>query len=153
MYPPGGRAGTTFDVQLGGYDWTLDMDYFVLDPRVQLTPLGPPGELLIPPPPYWFGARSKFPSLPVPREVPARVTIPADMPPGVVHWQAANANGGTATGLFVVGDGEEIVEVERRKEPQLLPNLPVTVSGRLAKNEEVDEYRIVPSRAGPITCE
>ena len=36
VWPPGGKAGTTVNVQLGGYDWTPDVQYFVLDPRVKL---------------------------------------------------------------------------------------------------------------------
>lgn len=153
MFPPGGRAGTTIEVRLGGYDWTPDMDFFVLDPRVRLVATGPPGELLIPPPPYWFGPKSKIVALPLPREVPARFTIPADMPLGIVYWQAANANGGTATGMIVVSDGPEAVEDERRQGPQLLADVPVTVSGRLSKVEEIDSYRFVARRAGPISCD
>src|SRR5689334_12408503 len=58
VYPPGGKAGTTVDVKLGGYDWTPDLQYFVLDPRAKLEILGPPGPILVPRPPYWFGAKS-----------------------------------------------------------------------------------------------
>lgn len=153
IYPPGGRAGTTLEVRLGGYDWTPDMQFFVLDRRVKLEAIGPPGDLLIPPPPYWFGSKSKIPALPIPREVPARLTIPADVPPGPIHWQAANANGATATGVFMVSVDPEVVEDERCKVPQPLPSLPVTVSGRLLKNEEVDRYRFTAAHAGPVTCE
>src|SRR5258707_1481772 len=53
IFPAGGRAGTTVEVKLGGYDWTPDMQFFVQDPRIKLEVLGPPGELHIPPPPYW----------------------------------------------------------------------------------------------------
>jgi len=153
MFPPGGRAGSTVEVRLGGYDWTPDMEYFVLDPRVQLAALGPPGDLIIPPPPYWFGTKSKIVAIQLAREVPARLTIPAGMPPGIVYWQAANANGGTATGILVVGDGSEVVEDERRRGVQALPDLPVTVSGRLSKIEEVDAFRFVVPKAGPVTCD
>jgi hypothetical protein len=151
-FPAGGRAGTAVEVKLGGYDWTPDMQFFVHDRRVRLEVLGPPGELLIAPPPYWFGARSKVVALPIPREVPARFVLPAGLPPGPVRWQVANANGSSATGTFVVGDGPEVVEDERRKGPQTLPALPVVVSGRLLKNEEVDRYRFTAPRAGPVTC-
>ena len=125
----------------------------MLDRRVQLQVLGPPGELLIAPPPYWFGPRSKVVALPIPRELPARVVLPADLPPGQLRWQVANANGASTTGLFIVGTGPEVVEEERRKGPQTLPALPVTVSGRLLKNEEVDRYRFTAPRTGPVTCE
>jgi hypothetical protein len=129
------------------------MEFFVLDPRVQLAPLGPPGDLLIPPPPYWFGAKGRVGAIPLAREVPARLTIPVGMPPGFVYWQAANANGGTSTGVFVVSDGPEMVEDECRRGPQVLADLPVTVSGRLTKVEEVDTYRLTTPRAGPVTCD
>jgi hypothetical protein len=152
VFPAGGKAGTTIDVKLGGYDWTPDMEFIVHGPRVQLVMTGGPGPILIPPPPYWFGAKGRIVALPLPREVSARLTIPADLPPGPIYWQAANANGVTEARVFVVGNGPEVVEEENRKGPQLLPGLPMTVSGRLLKNEEVDRYRFVAVKDGPITC-
>src|SRR6516164_1325825 len=120
VFPPGGKAGTTVEVHLGGYDWTPDMEYVVHDKRVKLITTGPAGPILIPPPPYWFGAKGRIVALPLPREVPAKFVIPADIPPGPIYWQAANANGGTSAGVFIVGTGPEVVEDENRKGPQLL---------------------------------
>jgi hypothetical protein len=153
VFPPGGKAGTTVNVVLSGYDWTPDMEFFTLDKRIQLTPTGSPGPILVTPPPYWFGAKSRIVAMPMPREVPAKLIIPADLPPGPIYWQAANANGCTAAGVFIVGNGNEVVEDEKRKTPQLLPALPVTVSGRISKIEEVDRYRFVAAKDGPITCD
>src|SRR5947199_5445775 len=82
VFPPGGKAGTTVEVRLGGYDWTPDMGLFVHDRRVQLTPAGPPGPILIPPPPYWFGAKGRISALPLPREGSVTVIIPSDVPHG-----------------------------------------------------------------------
>src|SRR3954454_2652022 len=79
VFPPGGKAGTTVDVKLGGYDWTPDLQLFVLDPRVKLEMTGEQGPILVPPPPYWFGAKSTLPPPPLPRERPARFTLPADL--------------------------------------------------------------------------
>lgn len=153
VYPPGGQAGTTVAVHLGGAEWTPDMQFFVHDKRVKLEILGPPGELLIPPPPYWFGAKGRLSALPLLRERAAKFTIPADVPPGPVRWQAANANGVTSAGVFIVGTGTELIEDEKRTTPQPLPALPATVSGRLWKNEEVDRYKFTVAKAGPVTCE
>ncbi len=153
VYPPAGRPGTTVEVRLGGYDWTPDMQFIVHDRRVRLEASGPPGDLLIPPPPYWFGGRGRIPAHLLPREMPAKFIIPADVPPGPIHWQAVNANGATATGIFIVSADTEVVEDEPRKEPQTLPALPVTVSGRVSKIEEVDRYRFATPRAGPVTVE
>ncbi len=153
IFPAGGKAGTTVEVHLGGYDWTPDMEFFVHDARVKLIPSGLLGPILIPPPPYWFGAKGRIAALPLPREVPAKIVLPADLAPGPIYWQAANANGGTATGAFIVGTGLEVVEDEGRENAQVLPGLPVTVSGRLLKNEEVDRYRFTAAKDGPVTCE
>ena len=155
IFPAGGKPGTTIDVHLGGYDWTPDMDFYVRDPRIQITPTGPLGAILIPGPPYWYGAKGRIAALPLPREVSAKLVIPANMPPGPVYWQAANANGGSSLGVFVVGSSGqlEVVEDEKRQGAQLLPSLPVVVSGRVGKIEEVDRYRFVAAKDGPITCE
>src|SRR3954462_5532244 len=80
IYPPGGKAGTTVNVQLAGFDWTPDLQFFVSDPSVKLELLGPPGPILVPPPPYWFGPKAYVTPLPMPREIPARLTLPADLP-------------------------------------------------------------------------
>jgi len=154
VYPAGGRAGTTVDVQLGGFDWTPDLQFFVFDSRVKLEPAGTPGPILVPPPPYWFGAKSTIAPLPLPREQAARITLPADLPPGSVRWAVANANGASVrTGTFWVGTDPEVLEAIRPDGPQVLPALPVTVSGRLSRNEEVDQYRFTAPRNGPLTCE
>jgi hypothetical protein len=153
IFPPGGKAGTTVEVRLGGYDWTPDMEFFAHDQRVKIIPHGPPGPILIPGPPYWFGAKGRLAALPLPREMAAKLVIPADVGPGPIHWQAANANGCTSPGVFIVGTAPEMVEQENRKAPQLVSSLPMTVSGRLLKNEEVDRYRFIAPKDGPVTCE
>ncbi len=152
-YPPGGKAGTTVAVILGGTDWTPDTQIFVHDPRVKLSVTSKPGPVLMPEPPHWFGIQSYANDPRLPREVIARFEIPKDMPPGPIHWSAANANGGGPGGVFVVGTGAEVMEDENRHEPQELPAPPVTVNGRLRRIEEVDRYRFKAAKAGPITCE
>lgn len=159
MSPPGGQAGQTIEVTLGGYDWTPDMQVFVHDPRIKLEIVDTPGPVIVPEPPYWFGKKARRGPFPLPRETRARLTIPADVPPGIVRWQAANANGATATGRFVVDAGNRaekvfpsIVEVDYRNQPQSLSTLPVTISGQIKKIEEVDRYRFTAKNSGPITC-
>ena len=153
VYPPGGAAGLSTDVRLGGYDWTPDVQVFVSDPRIELELLGLPGDILVPPPPYWFGPKSTSPGWPIPRETPARLTVPADVPPGPVRWTVANANGGSTHGVFYVGDTAEALEDERARSPQELPALPCTVNGRIIKLEDVDRFRFRAAGTGPVTCE
>ena len=158
MFPPGGQAGQTVEVVLGGYDWTPDMQLFLHDQRVHLEILGPPGPVIVPEPPYWFGKKARRAPEPMPREFKARLTIPLDVPPGILKWQAANANGATATGRFVVSDLTNIVETVAVAEsatqvvPQQIEALPVCVSGQIKHIREVDRFRFTATRTGPVTC-
>ena len=58
MFPPGGQAGQTIDVILGGYEWTPDMQLFAHDRRIQFEIMGAPSPVIVPEPPYWFGKKS-----------------------------------------------------------------------------------------------
>jgi hypothetical protein len=153
VYPPSGKAGTTISVVLGVYDATPDMQFFVHDSRVKLEASGPPGELLLPPPPYWFGQKAFSAAMPTVREVPAKLTIPAGFPPGPIRWQLANASGISSAGTFLVMDESDVKEDEKAKEPQKLAAIPVTVCGRLIKIEECDRYQFRAAKAGLVTID
>lgn len=156
MHPAGGRAGTTVEVTLGGYDWTPDMQLFPHDPRIKLELLGAPSPVLVPEPPYWFGAKGRGPAWPLPREFRARLTIPAEVQPGIVAWQVANANGASPVGKFQVGDQLEGVDdpaATSTSPPQRLSVLPVIVSGQIRRIEEIDRFEFQAPSAGPITLE
>ena len=153
MFPPGGQTGSTVDVVLGGYDWTPDMELFVRDAHIQLEVTGTPGPVIVPEPPYWFGKKARRGPFMLPRETPANLKLPANLKPGIYRWQAANANGVTSSGKFVVSNGLEFIENRDRQVPQQLPSLPVTVSGQILKIEEVDEFCFTGPATGPMTCE
>jgi hypothetical protein len=106
-WPPGARAVQTVEVVFGGSDWTPDVRFFLADPRVRFEQLGLPGEVHVPEPPFWVGIRSFDNDPRLPREVRAKLTLPADLPPGPVRWSVANANGAAVGGVFVVGTGDE----------------------------------------------
>lgn len=154
IFPPVVKAGTSTDVQLGGYDFTSDMQFFVHDARVKLEPLGGPGEFFVPEPPYWFGEKGFAAAFPIPREIAARIEVPADVPTGLVRWQVANANGVSPAGVLYISDADEVVESRIRDDQvQQLARLPIAVSGRIRKISEVDRYRIVVEKTGPITID
>ncbi len=153
IFPSGGKAGTTIDVQLGGYNWTPDLEFFVSDPRVKLVTSGTLSPMFVPQPPYWFGAKGRLPSQPIPREFAAKLTIPAYVPPGPIYWQAASANGVTLPVAFMVSGDNEVIENEERTKPQDLGKAPVNVSGRLLRNEEVDRYTFIAPKDGLLTAE
>jgi hypothetical protein len=152
IFPPGGRAGTTVDVRLTGMDWTPDVRFLLHDPRVKLEVVGPPGKILFHEPPYWIGLKSKINDPPITREVHARLVIPADVPAGPIRWRVVNANGASNTGIFLVSHDNEVIEDEARKQPQEF-SVPATISGRLRRIEEVDQYRFRCDRAGLLSCE
>lgn len=152
MHPAGGQAGETIEVTLGGYDWTPDMQVFVHDPRIKLQITGELGPVIVPEPPYWFGKKARRSPFPLPREVTAKLTIPAGTPPGLVRWQVVNANGVSPAGLFVVGDHPQTLEQDGPEGPQPLASLPVTVCGQIKGIEDVDRYQFTVAKSGPITC-
>ncbi|MBM4077951.1 MAG: hypothetical protein FJ267_20165, partial [Planctomycetes bacterium] len=155
VHPAGAKSGSTVDVILGGYDWTPDMQLFVHDPRIKVELTGPPSKVLVPDPPYWFGFKARGNAWPLPREFPARLTIPSDVPPGIVRWQVANANGASPPGFLVIGDGS-IPEVSDETDPPgpiRLPSLPITVCGQIRRIEEIDRYQFQVPQSGPITID
>ena len=153
VHPAGIQAGTMTEVTIGGYDWTPDMELFSHDPRVKLELIGSHTEVLITEPPYWFGAKARGYAWPLPREFRARISAAADLPPGLIHWQAANANGVSPVGVLQISNVPQFLETASPNEPQLLPQLPIAVSGQIRRIEEVDRYRIRPQSTGPITIE
>lgn len=150
-FPPAVRIGETTNVQLGVFDPTDDLQWFVHDSRVQLERTGPVSDFHLPPPPYWTGPRGGTNALPIPREAPARITVAADAEPGFAYWQIANANGSSRTARLLLSRDPEILESRSRDFPQLLPSLPIAVSGRLSRLTEVDRYEILATTDGPIT--
>lgn len=151
VFPPVVSIGKTSEVQMGVFDPTDDLQWFVHDARVQLERTGPVGDFHLPPPPYWSGPRGGTNALPIPREAPARITVAADAEPGFVLWQIASANGSSRTARLLLSRDPEISESRSRDFPQQLPVLPVAVSGRLSRLTEVDRYEIVASADGPIS--
>ncbi|MEY3458521.1 MAG: hypothetical protein RL215_1678 [Planctomycetota bacterium] len=151
VFPPVLPIGQTTDVQMGIFDPTDDLDWFVHHPHVRLERNGPLSDFHLPPPPYWSGPRGGTNALPIPREAPARITVAPDAQPGFVSWQIANANGSSRTARFLLSSQTEILESRSRDFPQQLPKLPVAVSGRLSRLTEVDRYDILAATDGPVS--
>jgi len=110
LFPSGGRAGETLPVILGGYDATADMEILPRDPGVRIEITGAPSRVLIPDPPHLFGYKARANDRPCPREFPARLTLPADLAPGLHRFWIANANGVSPPGVFHVSRFPAVVE-------------------------------------------
>lgn len=148
MYPPGGQAGQTIEVTLGGYDWTPDMQVFVRDERIRLEIVGEPSPVIVPEPPYWFGKKARRSPYKLPRETKARLTIPEGVPPGVYKWQAANANGATACGRFAVTKAP----IQLDSTATVIESLPICLGGQIKLTSEVDRFQFVALQDGPVRC-
>ncbi len=142
LFPPAVERGQATSVQLGGFDLTQDMQVFVHDSSAELSLSGHLGQHLVPPRPYWEGPRIFASALPLPREFPARITLPKDHATGLVFWQLANANGATSTATFLVSEHQEITEERFRDSPMKITTLPIGISGRLSRLTERDIYHL-----------
>ena len=152
LFPPVVAAGKTTTVQLGGYDFTSDMQYFIADEQLTLKANGEAlSDYFVPTPPFWFGEKGFAAAMPIPREIPAEITVPPKYAPQLVHWQVANANGSSGTGVLAITSTPQTLEDRYRDEPQRLAKLPIGVSGRLSKIAEVDRYEFVASKTGTVT--
>ena len=153
VYPPAVSPGSATEVRAGGFDFTSDMQWMLHHDLITLETNGIPGPMLDLPGPFWTGPRAAGPSLPIPREVTARIVVPPGTPEGLVRWQVANANGASGCGVFYVGGENEIVESRSRDLPQVLTQLPVAVSGRISRLTEVDRYEFQLPKDGWVTAE
>lgn len=153
VYPPAVPSGTATEIRAGGFDFTSDMQWMLHHDLITLETNGIPGPMIDPPGPYWTGPRAGGPSLPIPREVTARIVVPPGTPEGLVRWQVANANGASGCGVFFVGGQNEIVESRSRDLPQVLTQLPVAVSGRISRLTEIDRYEFQLPDDGWVTAE
>lgn len=153
VFPAGGRAGETREVVLGGYDWTPDIEILPHDPGVAFVVTGAPTRVLIPEPPHLFGYKARANDRPCPREFPARLTLPAGLPPGLHRFQVANANGASTPGFFHCSRFESVVEDPDRDGPQVLPALPLVIDGRIGRTAQIDRYRFTVNESGPVSID
>lgn len=75
----------------------------------------------------------------------ATIEIPADATPGPRLVRIYNNDGASEPEFFVIGEGREIAEKENNNklaEAQSVTNLPIVISGKLDKNDDVDCFKI-----------
>lgn len=151
VYPPSVVIGQETPVQLGGYDFTEDLQWFVHDPQVTLQVSGRRSDYQLAPPPYWIGPRAGTDAPPIPREFAGQFLVDKTATPGLVRWQVANANGSSQTACVLLTRDPDVLEKRSRDLPQQLPTLPVAVCGRLSRLTEVDCYVFTAEGDGPVS--
>ena len=107
-----------------------DLQFFVLDPRVKLETVGEPGPILVPPPPYWFGPKGTLAAAAAAAGAAGRGSRspPACRPARFAGRWPTPTGPGLKTGIFLGRRRARGGGGRRRKAPQKLPALPVTVS-------------------------
>ncbi len=74
-----------------------------------------------------------------------RITVASNAPPGPRLVRVFDDQGASEPRIFVVSDGPDILELEpndRFTAPQAIPELPMTVEGRLDRNGDVDCFSV-----------
>src|SRR5439155_2670608 len=119
IFPAGGQQGTTNIVSVGGK----------FDPW--------PPKIWIDCPSVQFAAQRNKGAF--------KVSIATNAPVGPHLLRIFNSDGASVPKSFVIGDENEIAEVEPNdswKQAQQITNLPVVVNGRLEKSGDVDSFAI-----------
>lgn len=151
VFPPVVQRGAETDVVFGGFDWTQDSQVLLNGTEIAIERTGELGPFIVPSPPYWFGPKGRLTAMPIPREMPHRLTIGESLAEGPQYWQMGNANGISSTSVFYVSRLRQVVEQRDRDRLIDIGTLPVGVSGRLEVIAEEDRYRLTADRTGWVT--
>lgn len=119
LFPTGGRQGTTVSLTAGGKFDTWPAQVWTDSPGIKAKPGEKNGTFTF--------------------------EIAKDAPTGPHLVRFHDPTGGSACRVFVIGDLRELAEAEPNDElakAQPAGELPVTIEGRLEKNEDVDSYSV-----------
>ncbi len=116
LYPPGGQAGTSVEVRVGGVGLEGPTGLKCDEPRITSAPLG----------------NQRF-----------TLTIPKDIPPGLYDLRASGAFGLSSPRSFFVTPRKTLVEsaANQAKESKRIVSLDVSVCGIIEKPGNVDVYQ------------
>jgi hypothetical protein len=126
-YPAGGRAGTRFELTVGGAWPAWPIQGQVLTPGILLEPTETEGRF--------------------------QVVIAPDVPPGPVLLWFYNEQGAAAPRQFVVGTARELTENEALSAARgaAVPETPIALNGRLLAPDETDAWLLPVTR--PVRLE
>jgi hypothetical protein len=131
IYPPGAQQGTSVDVTTAGLDLDDATRLLFAHPGITSEPITAPLSAVEPT------------LVPVPGQF--KVSVAADVPPGVYEVRAVGKYGISNPRDFTVGQVVEAVEVEGNNTPTDAKELPLgtALSGRCDGATDVDYYKIV----------
>jgi hypothetical protein len=140
--PPGGKIGATVEVTFTGTDLEEPEQLLFSNPGIKADPVmpppPPPPDPKKPPPPKMNPVVTKF-----------KVTIGASVPVGFHDVRLVNKWGVSNPRVFVVGDLDEVLEVEPNNDvPQAQKvALNSTINGSMTAGTDVD-YFVFPAKKG-----
>jgi hypothetical protein len=136
LVPAGGKAGTVVEVTFTGTDVEEAQALLFSHPSIKAEPIQPPAA----PPPD----PKKPPTKPAPPATVSKfkVTIGADVPPGIHDARLVNKWGVSNARAFVVGDLPEVLEKEPNNDVEQAQRIDLnsTVHGAIAAPTDVDYF-------------
>jgi hypothetical protein len=136
VFPPGGRAGSTFEVTFSGVDLEEPQSLYFSDVGIKAEPIIPQAPKPDP------KADPKKPVPPPPLVTQFKVSIAADTRPGIHDVRLVNKWGVSNPRAFVVGDLPEAVEKESNDDVPQAQRIAIntTVNGTIGNPVDIDYY-------------
>ncbi len=145
VFPTGGKVGSTTELTFTGTDFDDEDGLVFSHPKIK-------AEVIVAPEPKPDPKAKKPPAKRNKAQITTakfKVTIPADVPPGVYDVRLSSNLGVSNPRAFVVGTREEVVEKEPNNDVPEAQKIAVgtVVSGVIANAQDVD-YFAFPAKAG-----
>lgn len=154
IFPAGGQKGTEVEFKVGGAffhggaEFSITGEGLTPSPRVEETETLTFHQPLLHEP---FSSRAED----YPLDHLGKIKIDKNAAAGARFWTCKTVQGVTERRKFIVGDLPEIVEEEINGEPvpQTVPQLPITINGRVHPIEDVDYWDFDAPAGETVICE
>lgn len=150
LTPPGGKAGSSFEVTFTGTDLEEPQGLLFSQPGIKAEPVAPPATPEPKPDPKKKPPkRRKGPAMGKPVVTRFKVTIDSTVPVGIHDVRLVNKWGVSNPRAFVVGDLAEVQEKEPNSDVEQAQRVALnsTINGGMASPTDVDYY-VFPGKKG-----
>lgn len=139
VMPPGGKIGSSVEVTFTGTDLEEPQQLLFSHPGIKAEPLGTPEP---PPQPKADPQKRRRRNMGTPVVSRFKVTLAADVPPGIHDVRFVNKWGVSNTRAFVAGDLKEVLEKEPNNDVDQAQRVEMnsTINGSMANPTDVDYY-------------
>src|SRR5579884_929713 len=139
VMPPGGKIGSTVEVTFTGTDLEEPEQLLFSHPGIKAEPLATPEP---PPPPQPQPQKGRRRGMGKPVISRFKVTLAANVPPGIHDVRFVNKWGVSNPRAFVAGDLNEVLEKEPNNDVEQAQRVEInsTINGSMANPTDVDYY-------------